>query len=122
MTVNRNPAVMDLVYRAIRANPDVSNRELQKQATEIDPSIGELSPRSFNARYPLQVRRKLSQEEGSTKPQKNSRITRSHIRDTLIAFAKEVVEAEDRGEVVEVVESVDEHVDRVMGLVSGSDD
>lgn len=118
MAVDRNERVMEMVEEAIRENPDVSNQELQERASEIDPRIGELSARSFNARYPLQVKRKLSagqkEEEETTGSEEGREDPKSTLRQTLIDYAKNIAAAKDRGEVVELVENVDEYVDRVM--------
>lgn len=118
MAAERNERVMEMVEEAIRENPDVSNEELQERASEIDPRIGELSPRSFNARYPLQVKRKLKQEEqegqdGSEESSRSENL-RAAIRAELLSFAKAVVGAQDRGKVIDVLEDVDEYVDRVI--------
>lgn len=120
MAVDRNERVMEMVEEAIRENPDVSNQELQERAAEIDPRIGDLSPRSFNARYPLQVKRKLSaereDEEADETPTEATETddVRPALRQTLIDFARDVAGAGDRAEVIELVENVDEYVDRVV--------
>lgn len=114
--VDRNPQVMDVVEEALREDPDVSNAELQDRAAEIDPRIGELSPRSFNARYPLQVKRRLSNEDsGETDSGSNEeRGTREKIRDSLLGFARDVAGAEDRGQVIDSYRSLERRVDEVM--------
>lgn len=116
MAVDRNERVMEMVEEALRENPDVSNDELQERASEIDPRIGELSPRSFNARYPLQVKRKLAAESENEEPvdEGGEGKLRATVRTTLLDFARDVASAEDRGQVVELVEKVDEYVDRVV--------
>lgn len=108
---------MEMVEQTLRQNPDVSNDELQERASEIDPRIGELSPRSFNARYPLQVKRKLAAEEGEeeeTTDTAGEEELRSAVRETLLDFAKDVAGAEGHGKLMDVVMNVDEYVDRVM--------
>lgn len=117
MTVDRNERVMEMVEEALREDPDVSNDELQERASEIDPRIGELSPRSFNARYPLQVKRRLAgeqQEEEKPTGDAGADELRSAVRETLLDFAKDVAGAEDRVAVIDVLTNVDEYVDRVM--------
>lgn len=54
-----NPKVMALVAASIKKSPDASTEELQRAAAKKFPSVGKLSRRQFNARYALQVRRKL---------------------------------------------------------------
>lgn len=118
MAVDRNERVMEMVEEALREDPEVSNDELQERAAEIDPRIGELSPRSFNARYPLQVKRQLAaekeDEEESAAEKAGSAELRAALREALIEFAGAVAGADDRGEVVDVLTGVDEYVDRVM--------
>lgn len=116
MAVDRNPEVMGMVEKALRENPDVSNEDLQERAAEIDEHAGELSARSFNARYPLQVKRTLAAERGEGEEEEAvaSEELQSAVRKTLLDYAKDVAAAEDRGEVIDLVEDVDEYVDRVM--------
>lgn len=116
MSVDRNERVLEMVEDVLRDDPDASTGELQDRAAEIDPRIGELSPRSFNARYPLQVRRKLSREKKERGSEETSagEALESALREQLVAFARDVAGAEDRGEVIDVLRSVDEYVDRVM--------
>ena len=116
MAVERNQRVMEMVEEAIRENPDVSNDELQDRASEIDPRIGELSPRSFNARYPLQVKRMLKKEEEEKRPAGKAEGDglEATVRAELLQFAKDVAGAQDRAGVIDVLTKVDEYVDRVM--------
>ena len=116
MAVDRNERVMEMVEEELRKNPDVSNDELQEQAAEIDPRIGELSPRSFNARYPLQVKRKLKQDEKEKAPAETEKgdELEAAVRAELLQFAKDVAGAQDRAKVIEVLTDVDEYVDRVL--------
>lgn len=113
MSEERGDRVMEMVEEVLRENPDVSNDELQERASEIAPRIGELSPRSFNARYPLQVKRKLSRE-GEERDASHEQDLRAKIRSTLLDFAKDVVGAEDRGAAIDVLRDVDQYIDRVM--------
>lgn len=112
---------MEMIRDALQDDPDVSNRELQERAAEIDPEVGELSARSFNARYPLQVKRQLSrgqdeaQEDTSSSSEADEDELRQRLREELLEFAKAVVGAEDRGKVIDVLEDVDEYVDHVVG-------
>lgn len=121
MTPDRNPDVMEFVEKALRENPDASVAALQEQAALIDASVGELSARSFNARYPLQVKRKLARgkeepgREGADSPEHSESLpSRPQIREVLVEFAQDVVGAPDRGTVVNVVREVDSYVDRIL--------
>ena len=64
---DRDPKVIAMVERELKKNPKVSGAELQKKAKRINKAEAELSPRSFNARYPLPVRKKLSGRTGGRK-------------------------------------------------------
>lgn len=116
--VDRNERVMEMVEEAIREDPDVSNDELQERAAELDPRIGELSARSFNARYPLQVKRKLSAEQEEVEKTAGSaeddNELRAATREALLDFAKDYTGAEDRGKAIDVLLNVDEYVDRAL--------
>lgn len=115
MPVDRNQRVMEMVEKELRENPNVSNAELQEKASEIDPRIGELSPRSFNARYPLQVKRKLSKEKSEeSASETGSDDARAEVRTVLLDFARDFVGAEDRGKAIDVLMNVGEYVDRVV--------
>lgn len=116
--VDRNSDVMEMVKEELRQNPVVSNQVLKGKAEAIDDEIENLSARQFNARYPLQVKRRMSSaretqgtEEGATA---ESAAFRKELRETLVAFARDVSGAEDRGAVIDVLTNVDEYVDRIM--------
>ena len=67
MANDKDRRIIQLIERALKKNLNISNAELQEQAKKIDKTVSELSPRSFNARYPLQVKRKLSAKPGGPK-------------------------------------------------------
>lgn len=117
MAVDRNEQVTAMVEEALREEPDISNDELQERAAEIDPDVGELSARSFNARYPLQVKRKLSAEQQQKTEAAEGDEFRSTVREALLDFARDVTGARDRGKAIGVVTDVDKYVDRVMEKV-----
>lgn len=116
MAIDRNERVMEMVEEALREDPDVSNEELQERASEIDPRIGELSARSFNARYPLQVKRKLAseREEETSDATGDQEELRSATRQALLDFAKDYTGAGDRGEAIDVIRNVEKYVKRVL--------
>lgn len=113
--------IFRMIEEALEEDPDVANDELQERAAEIDPSIADLSARSFHARYPLQVKRQMTagrkKEEEETETaagRAEKEEVREAVRQTLLDFAKDVAGADDRGEVIDVLTSVDEYVDRVL--------
>ena len=64
---DRDTKVFEMVERELKKDPKVSGAVLQEKARSINKEEAELSPRSFNARYPLPLRRKLSGKTGGRK-------------------------------------------------------
>jgi len=115
--------VMDAVERELKKNPDASVDELQAMATKINKSMAELTKRQFHARYPLQVKRKMSPPKPKKKPRKSTRSTkkaassngrRDKVREVLLKLASELAAAEERAEAVRVVAGIDSYVDEVL--------
>lgn len=114
-----NPKVMTMIEAEIKKNPDISNAELLEKAKKIDKGVAKLSPRQFNAMYPLQVkramkpaRRRKRKKPASTRPRAGA--NRDRVRDILLALARDVVNAQGKGELVDVVAGIDRYVDRVL--------
>lgn len=53
-----NDRVMAMIEKELQADPNITNEDLRKKAERLDPSIASMEPRAFNARYPLQVKRR----------------------------------------------------------------
>ncbi len=53
--------VMAFVEETLKKSPKIKLADLFEKAKEVSASIGKLSKRQFNARYPLQVKRRKSQ-------------------------------------------------------------
>lgn len=138
---DRSPKIMEMVVQELDRNPDVELEALYRQATEMDPSIGELSLRQFHARYPLQAKRRRSRQGGGgsgksrkgrkpaaarsakgakkeTKKAPAAGTTREEVRRVLLDFAGDFSRAETRPEIVKVLGDVDAYVDRIVKLVS----
>lgn len=64
---DRDPKVLAMVERELKKDPKVSGAVLQKKARSINKEEAALKPRSFNARYPLPVRKKLAGTGGRKK-------------------------------------------------------
>lgn len=130
-----NPQVMEMVEKELKKNRDISNTELLEKAAKVDSNVEELTPRQFNARYPLQVKRamkpaKRSRKKATTANRTRKRATmkprsqrrsnatdgkqRDGVRDVLLQLAKDVGNAEGKGDVVDVVAGIDAYVDRVI--------
>ena len=115
--------VMDAVERELKKNPDASVDELQAMATKINKSMAELTKRQFHARYPLQVKRKMSPSKPRKKTRKTTRSTkktagsegqRAKVRAVLLKLAAELAAAEERAAAVRVVAGIDSYVDEVL--------
>lgn len=120
--------VMALVEEELEKNPEASVDELYEKAKDTHPSVGELSKRQFNARYPLQVKRRQSQPSPGTrsrrrttrKPRrKKSGGSRDDVRETFLRFASDLVAAEERKDLVDVLAGVDSYVDEVLKATNG---
>ena len=60
------------VEAELRRNPDATQDELLEKAKEASPGIARLNRREFNARYPLQIKRKILRESGGGGTRKRS--------------------------------------------------
>lgn len=114
-----NPKVMEMIEAEIKKNPDISNPELFEKAKSIDKGVSTLSPRQFNAMYPLQVKRAMKPSRPKRKRAKrraggNSTGNRDKVREVLLSLARDVADAQGKGDVVDVVAGIDGYVDRVM--------
>lgn len=116
--------VMAVVEKELEKNPDASVQDLYDKAKSVKSAIGKLTLRQFNARYPLQVKRKKStRAPGKGKRQRATRKRgrgaanggdRDKVRQALLRFAGDVAGAEERKELVQVLSNVDRYVDEVM--------
>jgi hypothetical protein len=150
MPAEKNPDVMEMVRKAIENDPDVETAALFEKAREMDSSLEDLSLRQFHARYPLQVKRKLSsarkkkdkkkakkkakkrsggRSSGSRGKKKSTSASggatagedgRQAIREGLLRFAKDVAAAEDKADLITVLTSVDDYVDEVAAALETS--
>ena len=118
-----DPKVMTLVEKELEKDPDASVTDLYEKAKTAHPSVGKLTHRQFNARYPLPVKRKKSQKSGKRRSRRSSRRTtkggkidgaqREKIRAAFLDFASDLAAAQERSDLVDVVAGVDAYVDRV---------
>lgn len=127
-----NPEVMALVKSELKKNPDVSNRELLDKARSVDKSIDKLSARQFNATYPLQVKRGMAPRkprarrgtraggkantasDGRGAASRQSDAARDQVRKVLLELARDIANAQGKGDVVDVIVGIDRYVDRVV--------
>lgn len=127
-----NPKVMKMIEAELKKNPDTSNADLFEKSKKIDKGVEKLSPRQFNAMYPLQVKRALKPRKRTTKRAKAPRSktgrsgrsapkaggdSRGRVRTVLLDLAKDIANAQGKGDVVDVVAGIDRYVDRVVKAV-----
>ncbi len=136
---NANPKVMEMIEAELKKNPDISNKELFDKAIQIDKGISKLSARQFNAMYPLQVKRALKPRKRGGRKSKASRAkggkrtgrpagsgaarggggdSRAKVRAVLLDLAKDIANAQGKGDVVDVVAGIDRYVDRAIKAAS----
>jgi len=124
-----NEKVMEFVKETLDKSPKINLDELFERAKELSDDVAELSKRQFNARYPLQVKRRLAQAtrgKGSKRKttaaaKRRSRsaaaakaeASRAAIRQVLLRFAADLAGAEERKDLVKVLAGVDRYVDEV---------
>lgn len=120
-----NPKVMEVVEAELKKNPDVSNAELLEKAKKVDKAVAKLSARQFNATYPLQVKRAMKPRKPRRKKsaRKSPARTRSgstsdggrdKVKGVLLELARDVANAQGKGDLVDVVAGIDRYVDRVV--------
>ncbi len=127
---NVDDQVLAAVETAIKKNPKATVDELMELAKGVNPSIGKLTKRQFHARYPLQVKRKMSSAKGGrrrsrkrsarTRPAKGANNGREAVRAAFLRFASDLAAAEARKDVVKVVAGVDKYVDEVLKVTGRS--
>lgn len=61
------------VEEELKKNPSASLDELWAKAKQATPAVGRLDRRQFNARYPLQVKRRLQQAAGGRRKRRGGR-------------------------------------------------
>lgn len=116
--------VLEAVEAALKENPKATVDELREVALKVNSTVGDLTKRQFHARYPLQVKRKLS----PPKPRRAKRSTgrrrgrsgtqdasnRDAVRGVFLRFASDIAAAEERKDLVKVVAGVDRYVDEAL--------
>jgi len=112
-----NEKVMAMVQNELEKNPSISTQELFEKAKKLDKDVANLSRRQFNARYPLQIKRKATVTAGPRRrPRARRRGAEMHeaIRGILLQFAKDIAAAEGKADVVDVIGGVNKYVERVV--------
>ena len=127
--------IMEFVEETLKKSPKIQLEDLFDRAKKVSKSIAELSKRQFNARYPLQVKRRKSQASrkraggrrkptaapaprGRRKAVRKAGDPRETVRSVFLQFATDITGAEERKELVRVLANVDQYVDQVLKGVS----
>jgi hypothetical protein len=121
--------VMEFVKETLDKSPRINLDELFERAKGVSASVAELTKRQFNARYPLQVKRRLAQAawpKGSGQKKSAASAGRSRrawaaraeasrgaIRQVFLRFATDLAGAEETKDLVKVLAGVDRYVDDV---------
>lgn len=118
--------VMRFVEKELGSNPQIETSALYDKAKNVDPSVADLSLRQFNARFPLQVKRKKSLARARpkrTRPARRKSATANHrdaVREAFLRFAEDLTSAEEKKDLVRVLAGVDKYVDQVLQQASAS--
>jgi hypothetical protein len=121
--------VMQFVEKELEANPDVSTSDLYERAKKVDSGVAKLSLRQFNARFPLQVKRRKSlarpaRRKGQVRKRAARRrdATTQHrdaVRQVFLQFASDLAAAEERKDLVSLIAQVDRYVDKAIKVSRG---
>lgn len=128
--------VMRYVEGVLTKKPDIELDELFHLTKKSHRSVAKLSKRQFNARYPLQVKRRRALAEKAADPiiRKKAPVRkraarppsapssgdRELVRKIFLQFATDIAGAEERKDLVKVLADVDGYVDDVLhGLGQG---
>jgi hypothetical protein len=118
--------VMAFVEKELGKNPDIKTSDLHDKAKSVDASIGKLTLRQFNARFPLQVKRKQRMTKGrrrksrASTPRGRARAqgNRDAVREVFVRFATDLSKAEQKPDLVRVLAAMDRYVDDAIKAAS----
>jgi len=124
----RNEKVMEKVRNELEADPTLKSKPLYEQMQKVDKSIKDLSVQQFHARYVLPIkrenapkrprkRRTAGQAAGGARGRK-ARMDRDQVRGAFLKFARDLAEAESRGQIVQVMTNMDSYIDQATGQTS----
>lgn len=120
------------VESALKKNPSASVDELFHLAKSVSAAVGKLTKRQFHARYPLQVKRRLSPSKarrkarpkatarGGRRARSTTGSVREEVRSAFLKFASDLAGAEERKDVVKVVAGVDRYVNDVLKVTNAT--
>ncbi|HET9984731.1 MAG TPA: hypothetical protein VFQ38_14135 [Longimicrobiales bacterium] len=109
-----NDRVLQMVREEIERNPAVRTDELFDRAKKLDKSVAGMSIRQFHARYPLQIKRMRAALRPRRRARPRRQVDRGAVRTVLLELARDLMGAQDKARVVEVIGGLDGYVDRVV--------
>jgi hypothetical protein len=117
-----NEKVMQFVEKELAKKPDIQTAELQEKAKGVDASVGKLSLRQFNARYPLQVKRKQApprprrrRSRADRRARTKAAANREAMKKVLYDFAGEVASAATAPrDLIALMANLDRYVDQAL--------
>jgi hypothetical protein len=80
--------VLSMVERELAKDPTVDNKTLQAKAARIDSEFGQMEPRRFHARFPLQVKRRMKAAANAEREKTRKTIKDVTTRDKARRAAK----------------------------------
>jgi hypothetical protein len=110
--------VMEFVEKELTSNPEQSTTELFEKAKKVDTGVAKLSLRQFNARFPLQIKRRKSLAApnrrradapgpGTRRSRQKQEEQQGAMREVFLRFATDLTAAEERKDLVGVLAKVD---------------
>lgn len=118
--------VMKLVEEELTKNPDIAVTELFEKAKAASAEMKKLTLRQFNARFPLQVKRKRNRAAGGGTSRRRGRRkgrddaqARDSVRSAFLSFAMAVTAAEEKKDLAKVLANVDRYVDDAIKAANG---
>lgn len=121
--------IMKLVEDEMEKKPDVAVTELFEKAKAASPEMKKLTLRQFNARFPLQVKRRKNRAAGGGARRGGGRrkargrgrqeADREAVRSAFLSFAMAITAAEDKKDLVKVLAGVDKYVDDAVRGANG---
>ncbi len=106
--------VLDFVTQELEKDPEARTSDLFEKAKDLFSSVEQLSLRQFNARFPLQVKRKKSRARsgGRRRGAAGKRVTsRDAVREVFLRFASDLTAADEKKDLVKVLAELDTYID-----------
>ncbi len=116
---NKKEKISQLVEEELKKDPNISTAALYEKAKSEHPSVGQLTLRQFNARYPLQVKRRLAAASGRTRRRRSRsrrsgpKIDRDAARQVLLKLARNLAAADGQLDTIKVIGDLDSYLDEL---------